>query len=103
MATQVQMQTIILADNDAHGFSSISNTTHQAILRCEDQSIRWRADGTSPTNSGSNRGTLMAAGDELKLMGGDYQDFLRNFMIINAADGSNGTIRGAGFSGLDSA
>jgi hypothetical protein len=43
----------------------------------------------------------MAAGDELKLMGSDYQDFLRNFKIINAADGSNGTIRGAGFSGLD--
>jgi hypothetical protein len=48
-------------------------------------------------------GMLMAVGDELKLIGADYQDFLRNFKIINAADGSNGAIRGAGISGIDSA
>ena len=103
MSSQTQMLTIALSDDNAAGFSSISNTTHQAILRCETNSIRWRADGTAPTNTGGDTGTLMTAGDELKLMGSDYQDFLRNFKIINAADGSNGTIRGAGFSGLDSA
>jgi hypothetical protein len=48
-------------------------------------------------------GTLMAAGDELKLLGSDYQDMLRNLKIINAADDSMGELRGAGFSGLDSA
>ena len=101
MSSQTQMLTIALSDDNAAGFSSISNTTHQAILRCETNSIRWRADGTAPTNTGGNTGTLMAAGDELKLMGSDYQDFLRNFKIIYAADGSNGTIRVAGFSGLD--
>jgi hypothetical protein len=103
MATHVQVLSIALSDDNAAGFSSISNTTHQALLRCETNSIRWRADGTAPTNTGGNIGILMTAGDELSLMGSDYQDFLRNFKIINAADGSNGTIRGAGFSGLDSA
>jgi hypothetical protein len=103
MPSQVQVLSIVLDDNTAVGFTSISTTTHQAILKCETNSIRWRADGVAPTNTGNNMGMLMAAGDELKLIGADYQDFLRNFKIINAADGSNGAIRGAGISGIDSA
>jgi hypothetical protein len=103
MPSQIQVLSITLADNAASGFSSISTSTHQAILKCETNAIRWRADGTAPTNTGGNMGMLMAVGDELKLIGADYQDFLRNFKIINAADGSNGAIRGAGISGIDSA
>lgn len=45
----------------------------------------------------------MAVGDTLILMGSDYNDFLKLFKIVNDTAGSNGTISGAGFSGLNMA
>jgi hypothetical protein len=100
VASQTQQLTITLADDNAAGFSTVQPTTHQAILTCEGNAIRWRADGTSPT---ATVGTRMAAGDTLILMGSDYNDFLKLFKIVNDTAGSNGTISGAGFSGLNMA
>ena len=103
MATQLGILSITLSDDNAASFSAVPKGTTQALLVCESNSIRWRADGTAPTRTGSDTGTLMAAGDTLSFMGSDYGDMLRRFQVINAGAGSNGTIRGAAFSGLDRA
>lgn len=103
VATQTQMLAIVLASDDAASFATVDPSTHQAILVCETNAIRWRADGTAPTRSGENIGTLMASGDSLILTGADYNDFLKQFQIINAAAGSNGAIRGAGLTGINKA
>lgn len=100
MANHVEMLSIVLADDAAAGFASVDLRTTQAILTCEGNAVRWRADGTDPT---ATVGVLMAVGDTVSFMGAGYHDLLTKFRIVNDSAGSNGTIQGAGFDGLDRA
>jgi len=84
----------------AGGLGTIPAGTTQAVIKCEDNSLRWRADGTDPT---ADVGKRMDVGDEHLFVGNDYGDFLRNFSYINLTAGSNASIQASFFSGFDRA
>lgn len=93
---QVAHGVITLSDDNAKGFTVVPDRTYGAMIVCEANAIRWRADGTDPTDS---VGIPMAVGDTLTLTDGNYHDFLRKFKIINKASGSNGKVQCAFFNG----
>jgi hypothetical protein len=88
------------ADDNAGSIGTIPIRTTQAIITCEDNAIRWRADGTAPTAA---VGTLMNVGDVLTLAGNDYNAFLNRFSFINAVAGANGNLQAALLDGFDRA
>jgi hypothetical protein len=100
MPNQRQHIAVTASDDSATTLGTITSTVTQALLRCEDNPLRWRADGTSPTAS---VGTRMDPGDVLVLSGNDYNDFLKNFEFINLTAGSNSSLEGAGLDGFDRA
>ena len=93
---QVSHGIITLTDDNAKGFTVIPDRTYGAMLVCEDNAIRWRADGNDPTES---VGIPMAVGDTLTFTDANYHDFLRKFKIVNKAAGSNGKVQCAFFNG----
>ena len=88
------------SDDNAGSLGTIPTGTTQAILTCEDNSLRWRADGTAPTAS---VGVRMDVGDKMTLSGNDYGDFLRNFSYINLNSGSNASLQISFLNGFDRA
>jgi hypothetical protein len=88
------------AADSAGGLGTIPTGTTQAILTCEDNSLRWRADGTDPTAAVGNR---MDAGDRLLLFGNDYNAFLTNFSYINLTGGANASLQAEFLDGFDRA
>lgn len=88
------------SDDNAGSIGTIPTGTTQAILKCEDNSLRWRADGTAPTASVGKR---MDVGDEVLFVGNDYGDMLRNFSYINLTSSANASIQASFFSGFDRA
>jgi hypothetical protein len=100
MPSQLGVIQKTLADDTAATLGTIPTGTTQAILVCEDNAIRWRADGTSPTASS---GIPMNVGDVMLFVGNDYGDFLRKMEIINQVAGANGAIEGAALTGYDRA
>jgi hypothetical protein len=86
--------------DSAGSLGTIPTGTTQAILVCEDNSLRWRADGTAPTASVGHR---MDVGDRLILAGNDYGDFLRNFSYINLTTSSNASLQVTFLNGFDRA
>jgi len=100
MPNQTGYVDVTKTGDTAGGLGTIVVGTTQAVLKCEDNALRWRADGTAPTN---DVGKLMHPGDELLLVGNDYGDFLRAFSFINDADGSNARIQGPLMDGFDRA
>lgn len=100
MPNQTENLVITATDDTATAFSSVATLTTQAILRCEDNALRWRADGTAPT---ATVGARMDVGDVLLFMGNDYNALLKRFQIINLTTGSNASIEGPGLDGFDRA
>jgi hypothetical protein len=88
------------ADTAAAPTGTIPTTFSQVIIQCEDNSIRWRADGTAPTTVIGQR---MDPGDILILAGNDYADLMRRFSYINATAGSNGSLQFTFLTGYDRA
>jgi len=74
--------------------------TTQILVTFEDNSCRWRADGTAPT---AVIGTRQDPGDKILLEGNDYQDFVRAFSYINLTVGSNASVQMAFRNGFDRA
>jgi hypothetical protein len=100
MPNHVGYVDVTKTDDTAGGLGTIGPSVTQASLKCEDNALRWRADGTAPTN---DVGKLMNVGDELLLVGNDYGSFLNAFSFINDADGSNARIQGPLLDGFDRA
>jgi D-serine deaminase-like pyridoxal phosphate-dependent protein len=86
--------------DSAGGIGTIPTTTSQAILKCEDNALRWRADGTAPT---ATVGKRMDVGDELLLVGNHYGTFLEQFSYINLTPGSNASLQIVFLTGFDRA
>jgi hypothetical protein len=97
MPNQTGRIAVTLSDDNAASLGTIPKPTTQAILACEDNAIRIRADGTDPTASA---GLTLFPGDILNLFGGNWENFLRNAKIINDTAGANGRIEGISFSGI---
>jgi hypothetical protein len=84
----------------AGGIGSIPLTATQGIFTVEDNSIRWRADGTAPT---ADIGVRQDVGDKILFVGNDYHDAMVNFSYINLTAGSNGSIQAHFSVGFDRA
>jgi hypothetical protein len=51
----------------------------RAFITCEDDSVRWRADGTDPT---STEGHEVTDGGYIELTGANYRQLLENITFI---------------------
>jgi len=100
MPNQVGVIQVTKSADTAGSLGTVPIGATQAIIRCEDNACRWRADGTDPTN---DSGVLLKSGDVLMLFGNDYNAFLNRFSFINDVDGANSRLEGAYLDGFDRA
>ena len=51
----------------------------RAFITCETDAVRWRADGTAPTDT---EGHVLAANDSISFTGANYRQLLENILFI---------------------
>jgi len=56
----------------------------RAFITCEDNQVRWRADGTAPTK---DEGHSLAADDSISFTETDYRQLLERIQFIRTDDG----------------
>jgi len=58
----------------------------RALITCETQIARWRADGTDPT---ATEGHAIAANDSISFTSSNYRQLLENIKFIQTAAGAS--------------